>query len=92
GVTIENGAKVEDSIIFPGAIIKAGSVVYKSLIGTKACVGKNCRIGSNADDANKDWLNEKICSDDITLIAPDINIGDGVEIAHNSMVTENVEK
>lgn len=92
GVTIEKGAKVEDSIIFPGAVIKAGSVVYKSLIGTKACIGKNCRIGSNADDANKDWVNEKICSADITLIAPDINIGDGVEIAHNSMVTENVEK
>ncbi len=92
GVTIEKGAKVEDSIIFPGATIGENSVVYKTLIGTGAHIGNNCRIGSNADDANKDWVNEKICSDDITLIAPDINIGEGVIVAHNSMVTEDIEK
>lgn len=92
GVTIEKGAKIEDSIIFPGVTIGENSVVYKTLIGANAQIGKNCRIGSNADDANKDWVNEKICSDDITLIAPDINIGEGVNIAHNSMVTEDIDK
>ncbi len=92
GVSIEKGAKVEDSIIFPGATIGKDSVVYKALIGTNAHIGSNCRIGSNAEDANKNWVNEKICSDDITLIAPDINIGEGVSIAHNSMVTEDIEK
>lgn len=91
GVTVEEGAKIEDSIIFPGAQIKKNAVVYKSLIGTGAVIGSDARIGSDDASANTDWINEKICTDDITLIAPEANIGDGVKIARNSMVTDNVE-
>lgn len=90
GVTVEEGAKIEDSIIFPGAVIKKGALVYKSLIGTGSVIGEDARIGSADDSANADWINTKICSDDITLIAPDTKIGDGVKIARNSMVTSDV--
>lgn len=91
GVTIEAGAKVDDSIIFPGTVIKKGAVVCKALIGTNTEIGEGSRIGSDDDSANSEWVNEKICSDDITLIAPDLKIADGVKIAKNSMVTENID-
>lgn len=90
-VTVEEGAKIEDSIIFPGAVIKKGASVYKALVGTNTVVGEDSRIGSDDDSANKDWINEKICSNDITLIAPEVKIGNGVKVARNSMVTENIE-
>ena len=92
GVTIEEGAKIEDSIIFPGAVIKKNSIIYKSLISTNTIVGEGCTIGSTDESANHSWINDKICSDDITLIASDITIGDGVKIARNSMVTESISE
>ena len=90
GVTVESGAKIEDSIIMPGAYIDANAHIYKSIIGTGVKIGNKAVIGSIDDTANKDWLNDKICSDDITLIAPDVNIGDNVKISVNSMVTEDI--
>ena len=91
-VTVEEGAKIEDSIIFPGSIIKKGAVVYKSLIGTNVVIGEDSRIGSNDSSANDSYINKKICSDDITLIAPEVKIGRGVKVASNSMVIENIEE
>lgn len=90
GVTVEEGAKIEDSIIFPGAVIKKNASVYKSLVSTNACIGEGCSLGSIDDNADKRWVNDKICSDGITLVASDIKIGNGVKIAGNSMVTESV--
>ena len=90
GVTVETGAKIEDSIIMPGAYIDANARIYKSIIGTGVKIGNKAVIGSIDDTANKDWLNDKICSDDITLIAPDVNIGNNVKISVNSMVTEDI--
>ena len=90
GVTVESGAKIEDSIIMPGAYIDANARIYKSIIGTGVKIGNKAVIGSIDDTANKDWLNDKICSDDITLIAPDVNIGNNVKISVNSMVTEDI--
>lgn len=88
GVTVEEGAKVEDSIIFPGAVIKKGATVYKALIGSGAVIGEGTKIGADDDDANKEWINTKLLSNDITLIAPEVEIADGVKIARNSMVVE----
>ena len=90
GVTVESGAKIEDSIIMPGAYVDANARIYKSIIGAGVKVGKKAVIGSIDDTANKAWINDKICSDDITLIAPDVNIGENVKISVNSMVTEDI--
>ncbi len=92
GVTVEEGAKIEDSIIFPGSIIKKDAVVYKALIGSNVVIGENARIGSDDESANKNFINGTICTNNITLIAPDVEIGDGVKVAQNSMVVENIEK
>ncbi|MBE5039563.1 glucose-1-phosphate adenylyltransferase [Ructibacterium gallinarum] len=90
GVTIEEDAKIEDSIIMPGAVIHKNAYVYKAIVGTGAEVGEGAVIGSMENTANNQWHNSKICSEDITLLGPDIQIGDGVKIAVNSMVTADV--
>lgn len=90
GVTIENGAKIKDAIIFPGAVVKRDAIVTKAMIGTNAVIGRNATIGSTDDSADKKWVNTKICSDDITLIGPEVTVADDVKIAVNSMVTEDV--
>ena len=90
GVTIEEGAVVRDAVLFPCCTVKKGAVVSKAMIGSGACVDENAVIGSGDADAVNDYYNTKICSDDITLIAPEVKIGKGVKIGKCSMVTENV--
>ena len=90
GVTIEEGAVVRDTVLFPCCTIKKGAVVSKAMIGSGACVEENATVGSDDADAVNDYYNTKICSDGITLIAPEVTIGKGVKIGKCSMVTENV--
>ncbi|MBR5614641.1 MAG: glucose-1-phosphate adenylyltransferase [Clostridia bacterium] len=92
GVIIEEGAVVRDSVIFPCAHIGKGAVVSKTMIGTNAFIGEGAEIGSESDDAVTDFYNTKICSDGITLIAPEITIENGVKIGVCSMVTQNVKQ
>lgn len=91
GVTVGEGSKIEDSIIMPGATIGKGVVVYKSIISSGVTIEDKAVIGSMEDTADKDYVNTKICSNDITLIGPDVIIGGGKKIAVNSMVIEDVK-
>ncbi len=90
GVTVEKGAKIEDSIIMPGVKIGKEAVVYKAIVGAGVTIGEKAIIGSMEETANRTWINQKICSNDITLLGPEISIGKGVKIGVNSMVTEDV--
>ncbi|MBO4941066.1 MAG: glucose-1-phosphate adenylyltransferase [Clostridia bacterium] len=92
GVTIKEGAVVRDSVIFPDSYIGKNAIVNKAMIGTDAYIAENSEIGSVADDANKDFVNTKICSDDITLIGPNVSIAEGIKVAGCSMVTRNIKK
>ena len=91
GVTIEEGAVVRDSVIFPCARIKKGAIVTKAMIGGNAEIGESAEIGAIGEDAVNDYLNTKICSDGISLIAPEVSIAAGVKIGVCSMVTETVK-
>lgn len=90
GVVIGEGAKVEDSIIMPGAKIGANAIVYKSILGANVTVEENAVVGSMDESADKTWENDVICSDDITLLGAEVRIGQGVKVAVNSMVTEDI--
>ena len=91
GVTIDEGAVVSDSVIFPCAHIKKDAVVKKAMVGTNALISEGAVIGSADSDAITEFLNTKICSDDITLIAPEVVIGEGVKVGVCSMVTQNIK-
>lgn len=90
GVTVEEGAKIEDSIIMSGAMIGKGAVVYKSIIGNNVTVGNGAVIGSVEDSADTSWVNTKICGNDISLVGPNLKIGNKVKIAVNSMVEKDM--
>jgi len=90
GVTVGKGASVKDSIVLPGAVIEEGASVNKAIIGSDAVIGKDAKIGSTEDDANCEYHNTKICSDDITLIGPGVNIGASKKVAVCCMVTADI--
>ncbi|MEG2583097.1 MAG: sugar phosphate nucleotidyltransferase [Oscillospiraceae bacterium] len=91
GAIVEEGAMVEDSILMPCSHVKKNAVVYKAIIGANSTIGENCRVGTPDDTANTNFINTKICSESITLVGSDINIGDNVKVALCSMVTKNIK-
>lgn len=84
GVTIEKGAKVIDSIIFPNAHIGEGAVIEKTIVGEGAKVGRGVVCGVHSGDDNPYASN--LCTDGIVLINGNIEIEDGTVIFKNSMV------
>lgn len=90
GVTVGSGAVVKDSIVLPGTVIGKGAVINKAIIGSDAVIGDNAEIGSSADEANREYYNTKICSDDITLIGPDVKIGNENKVGTCCMVTADI--
>lgn len=92
GVVIESGAVVRDSVIFPCAQIKSGAEVNKAIVGNNAYIGQNAVIGSAEPQAIRDFCNSQICSEGITLIAPDVFVGDEVRVAACSMVTQSIKR
>ena len=83
-VTVEKGAVVKDSVIFPGAYISEGAVVEKAIIGEGAIIGKDVEIGVEASDDNP--YDSHLATHDIVLINNRIKIDDGAKIYKNSMV------
>ena len=92
GVKIEEGAKVRDSVLFPGATVKRSATVEKSMLGANSYISEFAAIGSDDDDALDEFYDKKICSDGISLIAPEIVVEKNVKIAKNSMVSRNVKE
>ena len=45
GCVVEEGAKVIDSVIMPGAVIKAGAVVRRAIIAENAVISENAKVG-----------------------------------------------
>ncbi len=82
-VTVEPGAVVRFSVLMPGAVVKAGAVVEYAIIAERAVIGENAHVGAtppkHSDEKN------------ITVVAQDLKVGDGAEVAPGSMVTKNVK-
>ncbi len=91
GVKIEAGARVKNSVLFPGTIVKRNATIEKSLIGTNAYISDCVEVGTKSSDANRDFVDEKLCSDGITLIGPDVILESNVKIAPGSMVCHSVK-
>lgn len=91
GVTVGENALIKDSIILPGAEIGEGAHILKSIVGSEAVIGAGAKVGSTDEDANNDYYNTKICSDDITLIGPGVKIGDEKKVAVSCMVTADID-
>ncbi len=84
GVTIEKGAKVKDSIIFPNAYISSDAVLEKVIVGEGTIIGKGAEIGVESSKDNS--YASHLCTHDVVLINGNIEIEDGAKIYKNSMV------
>ena len=78
GVTIEEGAKVTDCVLMPGAKICKNAIINKAIIGENSIVGECAEVG--AERLPEDGGYDTSLTGDITLIAS------GTVIASNSRV------
>ncbi|MBR2915977.1 MAG: glucose-1-phosphate adenylyltransferase [Clostridia bacterium] len=90
GVIVEEGAVVKDSIIYGGVHIGKDAVVYKAVVGGNTYISPSAKIGCADDDAIDEYVNDKICTEDITLLGANIVIDEKIKIKNGSMVVKNV--
>lgn len=87
-VEIGDGSVITDSIIFPNVKIGANVTITKAIIGSNTVISGDSYIGS--DDGMTDFICEKICSNDISLIGQNLYLDEGVSICKNSMVDRDI--
>ena len=86
GVTVERGAEVVDSVVLSGAKICAGARVVKTIVGENAVIGKKSSVGASGDETHV----SPYCSGGVSLVGSDVHVGEGVKLAPNSMITNDV--
>ena len=84
-VTVEPGATVRYSILMPGTVVKAGATVDYAIVAENAVIGQRRHRGHCRHPAASpgDW--------GITVVAQDIEVGDGAVVPANAMITRNVK-
>ena len=86
GSTVEEKAKVQDSIVFPGAVVGSGCTVHKAIIGENAKIGENVCIGEPPKEGE---IVDNRLTGDIVLIGNDVNIPAGTVIPRGAVVTQS---
>lgn len=82
-VTVGTNAKIDHSVIMPGAIIEDGAEIYYSIVASDAHIKANAKIGSCPDESKKkDW--------GISVIASDITIDEEVIVKANKIIEESI--
>jgi glucose-1-phosphate adenylyltransferase len=86
GVTIAKDAKVNSSIIMPGAVIEEGARVEFAIVGENAVIGKGAVVGCDPQSVEnrENW--------GVTVIGPKVKVGEDAKIAPKAMVEADVEK
>jgi glucose-1-phosphate adenylyltransferase len=51
GVTIAEGARVEDSVLLPGVVVGTGAVVVNSVVDDSVRIGRNATVGGPGEIA-----------------------------------------
>ncbi len=84
GVTVEEGAQVNDSILMPGVKVLSGARINYSIIAEDAVIGEGAVIGSRPEEtANlEDW--------GIAVVAAGVNIGKGSVVLPKAMIESNM--
>ena len=92
GVSVGKGSRIVNSVVFQNVKIGDGCVIDKAIVGNGAVISGGCTIndpeGASHGGANK--YESEFCTNGISLIASEINIGGGVHIPPNSMVETDV--
>ena len=89
-VTIGKNSKVTDSIIMNDVTIGDNVIINKAVIGDGAIISDNVRINTRGVET-PEYINTKICSNDLSLIGTNVVIGKGVKIGKHSMIVEDIK-
>ncbi len=83
GVTVEEGALIEDSVIMGGSTIKAGAKVSHAIIAENVTIEENAIVGAMPAEGEEG---------PVATVASGVVVGAGAHVAADAMVRENVEK
>ncbi len=83
-VEIAKGARVNYSIIMPGAVVEDGAVVEYAIVAENAVVKAGAKVGSPPDMDNPQW--------GITVIAGQVVVGKNATVSPGAMVRNEVEE
>ena len=84
GVTIEEGAVIENSILMPGTVVRRGAQVRYAILAENVEVGEGAQVGECPEmsaDLDK-W--------GVAVVASDIRIGDGCRVPARAMIEHDV--
>ncbi len=84
GVTIEEGAVVDNSIIMSNTVVKKNSQLTRCIIGEDVTIGENCSLGFG--EYKESTYNPKVYCADLVTIGEDSVIPDGVSIGKNTAI------
>ena len=80
GVYVASGAKIDNSVILPGAVIEEGAVVQYALVAQNAHIGKGAVVGERPENmANlDDW--------GVAVVGPEATVADAQVVAPKEMI------
>ena len=81
-VTVEEGAKVEYSILMPGTVVKAGASISYAIVAEDAVVEAGAVVGAPPDDS-PGW--------GIAVVAGGVTVGEKATVTPSAMVREDVK-
>ncbi len=84
GVTIEEGAVVEDSVVMMGTVIGKGTHVEKSIIAENVKIERDCTIGVGEELPNK--MNSKVYAFGLATIGENSYIPPEVSVGKNTAI------
>lgn len=85
GVTVGEGAVVEDSILMPGAVIEPGVTVQYSIIAENVTVKCGAVIGERPEDM------EDLSKWGVAVVGEGITIGENAKVGPKAMVVKDVK-
>jgi len=85
GVTIEEGAVVNDCIIMKNTVIGKGTIINKGIIAENVVIGSNCKLGVGESVPNE--FKPAIYADDLVTIGEDTVIPDNVTVGKNTVIS-----
>lgn len=88
-VIVEEGAVITDSILMPGVHVGKNARLDRCIVSINTRIGEKVEIGPDVKDGIKEYVNKRLCTDNISLIAEELEIKAGAKFAASSMITGN---
>ncbi len=90
GVKVGKNTKIIDSVIMDNTIIKDNCYLNKVIVGNNCIIENDVSINEKGVETIE-YQNTKICSNDISLIAPEVYICEKTKIGKLSMIETSIK-